>query len=60
MKLCRTFGAKATIHRVSYVTGVTLPVTPNLAAALVSIRYKRKAKTLWIDTICIDQGDIPE
>lgn len=40
--------------------GGTLSVTPNLAGALVGIRHKTKVKTLWIDAVCIDQGNIHE
>lgn len=35
-------------------------VTTNLGAALRSLRYPRKQRTMWIDFICIDQRNIGE
>lgn len=35
--------------------GKVLPVTPNCESALRHLRLKNKARTLWIDAICIDQ-----
>ncbi|KAL8692741.1 MAG: hypothetical protein Q9218_002300 [Villophora microphyllina] len=40
--------------------GFQLPITPNLAAALRHLRLPRKSRTIWIDSICINQDDIPE
>ncbi|KAI0428023.1 heterokaryon incompatibility protein-domain-containing protein [Xylaria sp. FL1042] len=34
-----------------------LLVTPNCIAALIQLRRPLKRRTLWIDAICIDQGD---
>ena len=36
---------------------VTLPITDNLYNALQRLRYKRKARTMWVDAICINQRD---
>ena len=38
----------------------TLAVTQNLAVALPYLRYEDKARTLWIDAICINQQDLGE
>ena len=39
---------------------VTHPVRPNLLKALVHLRYANKARTLWIDAVCIDQENEKE
>jgi len=39
--------------------GKVLLVTPNCESALRHLRLNDKARTLWIDAICIDQEDIP-
>lgn len=38
----------------------TLSATKNLAEALPYLRYKDKARLLWIDAICVNQKDIPD
>jgi hypothetical protein len=38
----------------------TLLVTPNCASALKQLRPETKSRTLWIDSICIDQFNIEE
>lgn len=40
--------------------GKILLVTPNLKLALQNIRLKDKARTLWIDAVCINQEDVEE
>ena len=37
-----------------------LHVTENLAAALRHLRYTNKTRLLWIDALCINQGDVKE
>jgi len=38
----------------------TLQVTPNLELALRHLRWEKRARTLWIDALCINQGDDAE
>lgn len=38
----------------------TITITENLNAALPYLRYRRRPRTLWIDTICIDQTNLAE
>jgi hypothetical protein len=38
----------------------TLAVTQNLAEALPYLRLEDRARTLWIDAICVNQGDMVE
>ena len=37
--------------------GSPLSVTRNLYAALQTLRYERKMRTLWVDALCINQRD---
>ncbi|TGO11852.1 hypothetical protein BTUL_0100g00310 [Botrytis tulipae] len=38
----------------------TIQIGASLAVALRQLRYKDKPRILWIDSICINQNDIPE
>ena len=38
----------------------TLTITQNLAIALPYLRYEDRARTLWIDAVCINQQDLGE
>lgn len=38
----------------------TIEVTLNLALALEAFRHASKARVLWVDAICIDQGNVTE
>jgi hypothetical protein len=38
----------------------TITITENLNAALPYLRFRRQPRTLWIDTICIDQTNLAE
>jgi hypothetical protein len=38
----------------------SLPVTQNLAQALVHLRYEDRTRVLWIDAICVNQKDVDE
>lgn len=42
-----------------YVAG-SIAITPNAEAALRHLRYEDRPRTLWIDSICINQKDIIE
>lgn len=35
-------------------------ITANLSAALIQVRFKNKPRTLWVDSICINQADPEE
>lgn len=37
-----------------------LPIRPNLASAIKALRYRDKARRLWIDALCIDQSNLEE
>ena len=51
-----------TTTRTITVDGQSLPVTENLWLALrrVKLHGMIKLRHLWVDAICINQGDIPE
>jgi hypothetical protein len=49
------FGTEAVICE-----GKTLLLTPNCRQALRHLRLTDKSRTLWIDAICIDQGEAEE
>jgi hypothetical protein len=36
------------------------PVTKNLCAALMKLRFEAEERVLWVDALCINQLDIPE
>jgi hypothetical protein len=38
----------------------SLAVTQNLAVALRHLRHKNEVRVLWIDAICVDQGNLEE
>jgi hypothetical protein len=40
--------------------GCCVKVTSNCLNALRHLRYQHRIRTLWIDAICIDQGDLEE
>ncbi|KAH7067481.1 heterokaryon incompatibility protein-domain-containing protein [Paraphoma chrysanthemicola] len=40
--------------------GKDIRITANLAAALIQIRLKNEPRTLWVDSICINQADPEE
>lgn len=44
----------------SYCDGKCLPITPNLHAALKSLRLITESKWLWADAISINQEDVAE
>lgn len=43
-----------------FVNGEIIAITTNLAAALRALRHPQHDRTLWIDAICINQGDLDE
>ncbi|TGJ87048.1 hypothetical protein E0Z10_g1784 [Xylaria hypoxylon] len=42
------------------VNGLAQRVTPNLQGALSSLRLVDRSRVLWVDSICINQGDLEE
>ncbi|KAH9211794.1 heterokaryon incompatibility protein-domain-containing protein [Leptodontidium sp. 2 PMI_412] len=42
------------------IDGVSVPVTPNLFAAIKHLRSKESPLILWIDALCINQRDVAE
>ncbi len=44
----------------SFLNGVLFKVTRNLYSALRHLRYADRSRTLWIDAICINQGNVLE
>ncbi|KAH4001818.1 hypothetical protein HBH92_217120 [Parastagonospora nodorum] len=57
--LSYVWGKDACRRRV-LVNGVPLPITENLDRALRRLRYSDRSRMLWIDTLCINQGDMQE
>ena len=47
-------------HRLNLMDGSFLYITRTLAATLQSISNQSKTGYLWIDQVCIDQGNLPE
>ncbi|KAI1283608.1 heterokaryon incompatibility protein-domain-containing protein [Xylaria sp. FL0933] len=43
-----------------YINGLRHTVSGNLESALRHLRYRDKPRTLWVDALCINQGDINE
>jgi hypothetical protein len=43
-----------------YLSGSALPIASNLATALYHLRYIKSPLTIWVDAVCINQGDIIE
>ncbi|KAK4451144.1 heterokaryon incompatibility protein-domain-containing protein, partial [Podospora aff. communis PSN243] len=42
------------------VNGFRISVTPNLLLALQRLRFTDRARTLWVDAVCINQDDVAE
>ncbi|KAI9896697.1 hypothetical protein N3K66_008869 [Trichothecium roseum] len=42
------------------INGLIQRVTPSLYEALISLRLTDRCRTLWVDSICINQGDLGE
>jgi hypothetical protein len=42
------------------IDGVSVPVTPNLFAAIKHLRSKESPLIWWIDALCINQRDVAE
>lgn len=38
----------------------TIPITENLDEALRHLRYPDRPRHMWIDSLCIDQGNMEE
>ncbi|KAL8942667.1 MAG: hypothetical protein Q9216_001521 [Gyalolechia sp. 2 TL-2023] len=61
--LSYTWGSPTLSHRLEVDLGhrtQILPITENLHIALRYLRHDTLARTLWVDAICINQGDIKE
>lgn len=43
-----------------WLHGCALAIRPNLEAALLSLRLPTQPRLLWVDAICINQGDVDE
>ncbi|KAK8024549.1 hypothetical protein PG993_012615 [Apiospora rasikravindrae] len=41
-------------------TALSYGITSNLATALRDIRHASESRTLWVDAVCINQGDLTE
>ncbi|KAK4548492.1 hypothetical protein LTR36_009402 [Oleoguttula mirabilis] len=54
------WGSLADKGTVTVTEGGKLEVTRNLFQALRRLRNRRKSRTLWVDAICINQGDLDE
>lgn len=50
----------ATKTRRIEVDGTTKHVTQNLESALRYLRHRDEVRTLWVDAVCIDQGNLQE
>ncbi|TGJ80515.1 hypothetical protein E0Z10_g8254 [Xylaria hypoxylon] len=46
--------------RKMFINGQRRAVGENLESALAHLRYKDRPRTLWVDALCINQGDISE
>lgn len=57
--LSYVWGKSLSIHRI-FFGKESLPITENLEAALLKLRFPDKQRTLWIDQLCIDQEDMAE
>lgn len=57
--LSYSWDAQSPSHPIATPNG-TLLITPNCASALKQLRPETKSRTLWIDSICIDQFNIEE
>ncbi|TVY80444.1 Heterokaryon incompatibility protein 6 OR allele [Lachnellula suecica] len=54
-----TFFARSRL-RSTLCSGMKIPITPNLDGALRQLRYTDRPRVLWVDAICINQGDMAE
>jgi hypothetical protein len=50
----------ATVRRIVFLSGHPHSVTENLEIALRHLRKTDKARTLWIDALCINQNNLKE
>jgi hypothetical protein len=57
--LSYSWDAQSPSHPIATSNG-TLLITPNCASALKQLRPEKESRTLWIDSICIDQFNIEE
>ncbi|KAI9157921.1 heterokaryon incompatibility protein-domain-containing protein [Paramyrothecium foliicola] len=57
--LSYTWGSGHKTHAIT-LDGRPFPVTSNLMAALLRLRYQEHDRYLWVDAVCINQNDIAE
>ena len=43
-----------------WLSGRVLPIRPNLETALTFLRLPQQSRLLWVDAVCINQGDVDE
>ncbi|KAI0187892.1 heterokaryon incompatibility protein-domain-containing protein, partial [Xylaria flabelliformis] len=57
--LSYVWGDPAPVDKIS-IDGQELGITANLNDALRDLRDSRRTHKIWVDAVCIDQGNIPE
>ena len=58
--LSYVWGAAAAVQKTALVNGEAFRIGTNLEAALRYLRDEREGRTLWVDALCIDQGNVRE
>jgi hypothetical protein len=58
--LSYAWGDDTATRSIRAVEGTHISVNANLYSALQHLRYQDRTRTLWIDALCIDQGDFDE
>jgi len=57
--LSYAWGNPSKSHHI-FIDGYCLPITKNLHSALLNLRHVSGERVLWVDAICINQGDVGE
>jgi hypothetical protein len=50
----------ATVTSPIFLQGLPFQATVNLVSSLRHLRYEDRARTLWVDAVCIDQSNVQE
>lgn len=58
--LSYTWGLVERVQLIHLNGSHSLPITPNLSAALKCLRYRNTKRSLWVDAICMNQTDTRE